>query len=187
MGRNDLPAATGARTGGAGVPGAAPSAGPCRWRGGQMLRPLLLCYVRVHVSPPPGPRGLSWILGQPRAFIPGLGAGPDRPSEVISDLSAAFRPAELRVGECTPPRLRPVLARGGGWGEQALYRNGSGGGREHAGDTNRSLASCFLLSCKNPGVLAWRFPLSSPPATIPGEGRESSSVPRPDASAGRTG
>lgn len=61
--------------------------------------------VEAPVSRPRGPRALSGVLGQSRPFIPVLGARQALPSGVISHLSVAFRPAELRRGNA-PLRVR---------------------------------------------------------------------------------
>ena len=104
--------------------------------------PLPLRCVPGHVSPPRGRRTLSRMLGQPRPFIPGLG--------LSLIYRPAFRHAELRAGECTPPRLRPYSLGVDAGESRPCIAMGPAGGRERAGDTNRSFASRCLLSCETP-------------------------------------
>lgn len=132
-GGNDLLVA---RTGRAGGPGAGRSGGPCRWRevekeivaAAAALRP----RSRLTSS---GPAGALLDPSPTSAFYPSPG--------VISDLSAAFPPAELRAGECAPPRVRPYSPGVEAGESRPCIEMGLAGGRERAGDINRSFASCF--------------------------------------------
>lgn len=152
------------------------------WLEGRRLL-LLRLGSRLTSSRPTGALLDPWV---PTAFYPGPGilAGPALQGYL--DLSPALARAEVRAGECTLQRLRPVL-RDRAWEEQALCRSGPGRRRERAGNANGSLVSCFLLSCKNFKGLRAALSFSSPPPTIPGEGQENCSLWRPDASAGRVG
>lgn len=136
--------ATDARTGGAGGPGAAPSGGPCRWRevgkeivaAAAALRPRPLLTSSWHAGALLDPSATSAFYSAPG---------------VISDLSAAFRPAELRAGECAPPRLRPYSPGVEAGDSRPCIEMGLARvGRERAGDINRSFVSRFLLSCNTP-------------------------------------
>lgn len=110
---------------------------------GKRLSPRLLRCVPGHVSPLRGTRALSWIPRQRRPFIPLLG--------LSLIYRPAFRPAELRAGECAPPRLRPYSPGvEAGESRPCIEMGLARVGRERAGDINRSFASRFLLSCNTP-------------------------------------